>query len=88
MADLSAFTQASTLAAVFGIALGVMVPALAMGWSISRALDALARQPEAERAITRTLFIGLAMIESLAIYVLVIVLIVLFRNPLLEYLVN
>ena len=36
----------------------------------------------------RTLFIGLAMIESLAIYSLVIILIVLFRNPLLEYIVN
>jgi len=48
---------------------------------------ALARQPEAEKAITRTLFIGLAMIESLAIYVLVIVLIILFRNPLLQYLI-
>ena len=42
-------------------------------------------EPEAEKAISRTLFIGLAMIESLAIYVLVIVLIVLFRNPLLEF---
>jgi F-type H+-transporting ATPase subunit c len=57
-----------------------------MGWAISRAMDALARQPEAERAIMRTLFIGLAMIESLAIYVLVIVLIILFRNPLIEFL--
>jgi len=56
-----------------------------MGRAIASALDALARQPEAEGSITRTLFIGLAMIESLAIYVLVIVLIVLFRNPLLEY---
>jgi F-type H+-transporting ATPase subunit c len=63
----------------------VILPAFAMGRAISSALDALARQPEAERSITRTLFIGLAMIESLAIYVLVIVLIVLFRNPLLEY---
>jgi len=71
-----------------GIALGVMLPAIAMGWAISRAKDALSRQPEAERAIMRTLFIGLAMIESLAIYVLVIVLIVLFRNPLLEYLLK
>ena len=61
-------------------------PAFAMGRAISSALDALARQPEAEKSIMRTLFIGLAMIESLAIYVLVIVLIVLFRNPLLEYL--
>ena len=46
------------------------------------------RQPEAEKSVMRTLFIGLAMIESLAIYVLVIVLIILFRNPLLEYLVQ
>ena len=88
MSDLSNFSLVSTVVAVLGIALGVMLPAVAMGWSISRAMDALSRQPEAERAITRTLFIGLAMIESLAIYVLVIVLIVLFRNPLLEYLIK
>jgi F-type H+-transporting ATPase subunit c len=88
MPDLSTFTLASTVAAIFGIAIGVSLPAVAMGWSISRAMDALSRQPEAERSVTRTLFIGLAMIESLAIYVLVIVLIVLFRNPLLEYLIK
>ena len=85
MPDLSTFTLASTVAAIAGMAFGVMLPAFAMGWAISRALDALSRQPEAERSIMRTLFIGLAMIESLAIYVLIIVLIVLFRNPLLEY---
>jgi len=88
MPDLSIFILASTVAAVLGIAIGAMAPAIAMGWSISRSMDALARQPEAEHSIMRTLFIGLAMIESLAIYVLVIVLIVLFRNPLLEYLVK
>ena len=88
MPDLTVFTLASTVAAILGIALGVMLPAKAMGRAISQALDALARQPEAERAIMRTLFIGLAMIESLAIYVLVIVLIVMFRNPLLEYLLK
>jgi F-type H+-transporting ATPase subunit c len=88
MPDLSSFTLASTVAAILGIAVGVTCPAIAMGWSISRALDALSRQPEAERSIMRTLFIGLAMIESLAIYVLVIVLIVLFRNPLLQYLLG
>jgi len=85
---MSTFSMASTVAAVVGMALGAMLPALAMGWSISRALDAISRQPEAEKSIMRTLFIGLAMIESLAIYVLVIVLIVLFRNPLIEYLVS
>jgi F-type H+-transporting ATPase subunit c len=88
MNDMTWFTLASTVAAVLGIAIGVLLPALAMGRAIASALDALARQPEAERSIMRTLFIGLAMIESLAIYVLVIALIVLFRNPLLEYLLK
>ncbi|HTX02272.1 MAG TPA: hypothetical protein VMD07_01225 [Candidatus Acidoferrales bacterium] len=80
------FVVVSTAAAVVAVAIGVAMPALAMGRSVAQALDALARQPEAENAITRTLFIGLAMIESLAIYVLVVVLIVLFRNPLITYL--
>ncbi len=88
MPDLSDFALASTVAAIIGISLGVMLPAVAMGMAISKALEALARQPEAEKSIMRTLFIGLAMIESLAIYVLVIVLIVLFRNPLLQYLIS
>lgn len=85
MDKLSWFALLSTGGALLAIAIGIIFPALAMGRAIAQALDALARQPEAEKSITRTLFIGLAMIESLAIYVLVIVLIVLFRNPLLEY---
>jgi len=80
--------MASTIAAVIGLAIGVQMPALAMGRAIASALEALSRQPDAEKAIMRSLFIGLAMIESLAIYVLVIVLIVLFRNPLLDYLIG
>jgi F-type H+-transporting ATPase subunit c len=88
MTQIGSFALTSTVAAALAITLGAMFPAIAMGRAIARALDALARQPEAERAITRTLFIGLAMIESLAIYVLVIVLIILFRNPLLAYLLR
>lgn len=88
MNDMTWFTILSTVAAALAIALGVMFPAVAMGRAITQALDALARQPEAEKSIMRTLFIGLAMIESLAIYVLVIVLIILFRNPLLQYLIK
>jgi len=88
MPDLSQLVQASTVAAIIGMAIGVSMPALAMGWAISRAMEALSRQPEAETTITRTLFIGLAMIESLAIYVLVIVLIIVFRNPMMEFLVK
>jgi len=88
MPDLSQLVQASTVAAIIGMAIGVSMPALAMGWAISRAMEALSRQPEAESTITRTLFIGLAMIESLAIYVLVIVLIIVFRNPMMEFLIK
>jgi F-type H+-transporting ATPase subunit c len=88
MPDLSFFALVSTVAAILGVALGVMLPAVAMGRAISSALDALSRQPEAEHAIMRTLFIGLAMIESLGIFVMVIVLIGLLRKPLLEYLLN
>jgi len=88
MSDMYWFVTLSTVGASLAIAIGVLAPGIAMGKAISQALDALARQPEAEKSITRTLFIGLAMIESLAIYVLVVVLIVLFRNPLLEYLLK
>lgn len=88
MSDMNMVVVVSTLAAVIGLAIGVQLPAMAMGKAITSALEALARQPEAEKSIMRTLFIGLAMIESLAIYVLVIVLIILFRNPLLEYILH
>lgn len=88
MSDLHLFSMVSTVVAALAITVGVFFPALAMGRAISSALDALARQPEAEKAISRTLFIGLAMIESLAIYCLVVALIILFRNPLLEYLLK
>ncbi|HGF1595694.1 TPA: F0F1 ATP synthase subunit C [Legionella pneumophila] len=88
MNSISWFSLVSTVVAALAIAIGTIGPALAMGRAISHALDALARQPEAEKSITRTLFIGLAMIESLAIYCLVVVLIILFRNPLLSYLLN
>ena len=88
MSDMHLFSIVSTAVAAFAIAIGAALPAWAMGKAIAQALDALARQPEAEKTITRTLFIGLAMIESLAIYTLVVVLIILFRNPLLEYMLN
>jgi len=88
MTPISWFTLVSTAVAAIGITFGTIFPAIAMGRAIVKAMDAIARQPEADRSITRTLFIGLAMIESLAIYCLVIVLIILFRNPLLQYLIK
>lgn len=88
MTPITWFVLSSTVMALVAMAVGIIAPANAMGKAICTALESLARQPEAEKALSRTLFIGLAMIESLAIYCLVIVLIVLFRNPLLEYLLK
>lgn len=69
--------------AVAGVtmAIGSIGPALGQGRAVSSALDAIARQPDASDRISRTLFVGLAMIESIAIYCLVIGLILLFANP-------
>ncbi|HJK94729.1 MAG TPA: F0F1 ATP synthase subunit C [Polyangiaceae bacterium LLY-WYZ-15_(1-7)] len=65
------------------IALGSIGPALGQGRAVAQALDAIARQPDAANQITRTLFVGLAMVESTAIYCLVVALVLLFANPLL-----
>jgi F-type H+-transporting ATPase subunit c len=69
--------------AVAGItmAIGTIGPALGQGRAVDSALDAMARQPDASDRISRALFVGLAMIESLAIYCLVIALILLLANP-------
>lgn len=72
---------ASVLGAVFAIGIGSIGPALAEGRAVAAAMEALARQPEAAGTISRTLFVGLAMIETTAIYCLVIALLLLFANP-------
>ncbi|NLC32678.1 MAG: F0F1 ATP synthase subunit C, partial [Clostridiales bacterium] len=41
----------------------------------------MAQQPDASATITRTLFVGLAMIESTAIYCFVVTMILIFANP-------
>jgi F-type H+-transporting ATPase subunit c len=71
----------SILAAALAVGLGAIGPALAEGKAVAAAMDAIARQPDAAGVISRTLFVGLAMIETTAIYALVIALLVLFANP-------
>jgi len=62
-------------------AVGCMCPALGEGRAVATALTSLAQQPDASATITRTLFVGLAMIESTAIYCFVVSMILLFANP-------
>jgi F-type H+-transporting ATPase subunit c len=71
----------SILGAVIAVSFGAIGPALAEGRAVAAAMDALARQPDAANTISRTLFVGLAMIETMAIYCLVIALLLLFANP-------
>jgi F-type H+-transporting ATPase subunit c len=71
----------SILGAVVAVSFGAIVPAFAEGRALAAAMDAIARQPEAGGTISRTLFVGLAMIETMAIYCLVIALLLLFANP-------
>ncbi|MBU2963210.1 F0F1 ATP synthase subunit C [Citreicella sp. C3M06] len=75
---------ASILAAAFAVSFGAIGPALAEGRAVAAAMDAIARQPEAAGTISRTLFVGLAMIETTAIYCLVIALLLLFANPFVQ----
>ena len=85
MDNLTIIAVASIVIAGITIAFGTMAPALGEGRSVAAALSALAQQPDSSATITRTLFVGLAMIESTAIYCFVVSMILLFANPFWNY---
>jgi F-type H+-transporting ATPase subunit c len=72
----------SIIGAVVAVSVGAIAPAISEGRAIVAAMDAIARQPESAGVLSRTLFVGLAMIETMAIYCLVVALLLLFANPL------
>jgi len=72
---------ASILAAGLTIAIGSIGPALGEGRALAQALSAIAQQPDEASTITRTLFVGMAMVESTAIYCFVVSMILIFANP-------
>jgi F-type H+-transporting ATPase subunit c len=76
----------SLLAAGLAIAFGTIGTGNGMGAGLNGATNAVGRNPEAQGKILLTMMVGLAMIESLAIYALVVALILLYANPLLKYL--
>jgi F-type H+-transporting ATPase subunit c len=71
----------SVVAAAFGLALAAMAGAIGQGMAVSKAVEGIARQPEAANDIRGSLLLGLALIESLVIYALVVALILIFVNP-------
>jgi len=72
---------ASILIAGLTIAIGSIGPALGEGRALAEALRAIAQQPDESNTITRTLFVGLAMVESTAIYCFVVSIVLIFANP-------
>ena len=87
MDSLTIVAIVSIFTAGITIAIGSIGPALGEGRAVSTALSSLAQQPDASTTITRTLFVGLAMVESTAIYCLVISMILIFANPFWNYLI-
>lgn len=81
MDSLTIIAVASIVTAGLTTSFGAIGPALGEGKAVSSALTSLAQQPDASATITRTLFVGLAMIESTAIYCFVVSMIILFANP-------
>lgn len=72
---------ASIVMAGLTIAIGAVGPALGEARAAAQALAAIAQQPDEASTITRTLFVSLAMIESIAIYCFVVSMILIFANP-------
>lgn len=69
------------LAAAFGLGFAAGLCGIAQGISVRAAMEGIARNPEASGKITVAMIIGLAMIEALTIYCLVVALIILFADP-------
>lgn len=81
MDSLSLVAMVSIVTAGLTLAIGSIGPAFGEARAVAQALAALAQQPDEGPTITRTLFVGLAMIESTAIYCFVLAMILVFANP-------
>jgi len=74
----------SIFSAAMVMAAGTLTTSLSMGHGLNGAVNAIGRNPEAQPKILTTMMVGLAMIESLAIYALVIALVIIYANPLIK----
>lgn len=82
------FFVACVSAAALGLGLAALGGGLGQGIAVSKAVEGIARQPEAGGPIQTAMIIGISFIESLTIYALVVALILLFANPFLSYFVK
>lgn len=75
------FFVVSSFAAAMAIAIAAFGCGLAQGMGLKAAVEGIARNPESSGKVTVTMLIGLAMIESLCIYALVVALILIYAHP-------
>ena len=80
-AGLGNFFSFAMIAAGIGIGIAAFGTGIGQGLAIKSSVEGIARNPEASGKITVTMLIGLAMIESLCIYALVVALIILYAYP-------
>jgi len=77
-------TLVTILVSGIGMILGAILPALVEGRAVLKALEGMTRQPEAAGDIRNTLVIAMALLETTAIYVLLVIFVLIFANPLLD----
>lgn len=82
------FVIVTVLVAGPGIILGITVPAIGQAIVAFSGLRAISRQPEAGDRINSIVLLSLAMLESLAIYVLAVILILVFANPMRAFMLG
>ncbi len=83
MLSRSIVLAASALGAGIAMIAGIG-PGIGQGIAVSRALEAIGRQPECKGDVTSTMLLGCAVAESTGIYALVIALILIYANPLVN----
>ncbi|MBE0411560.1 MAG: F0F1 ATP synthase subunit C [Anaerolineales bacterium] len=88
MDNIGLIGMVSIIIAGLTVGIGSVGPALAEGRGLAEALRAIAQQPDEANTITRTLFVGIALIESVAIYCLVIALLLIFFNPFWNFVIQ
>ena len=79
--DMTFFFSVVAASCAFGMAIASSICGLGQAKAIAQAMDGIARQPSAYKDIQTLLIIGLALIESLALYVLVVCLILIYASP-------
>jgi F-type H+-transporting ATPase subunit c len=85
MEHLALVAVVSIIGGALCIAVGSIAPAIGEARALTQALSSIAQQPDETNSIVRTLFVGMAMVESTAIYCFVVSMILIFANPFWNY---